>query len=227
MVAIKPQGGDDPYAFVNIASWLVFLADLVVHLRLKHRLPAHGPRPVRPGDRDPHVPLVPDPRPGQHRRAAGLAWLGRIGRLIIAGGTTHVLRRLIARLGKAGLYSLALIVTCSEVVYRAEPPSSGFATQFDAIWWGFVTFTTVGYGDLVPVTATGRSAVHRLDGGRRRPHRPARRLAGRVPRRERCRRRSAGRTAPRRAARHHVLLDELRSLRGEVAALAGVDRGRQ
>lgn len=35
-------------------------------------------------------------------------------------------------------------------------PSSEFATYADALWWGVVTMMTIGYGDKVPVTWSGR-----------------------------------------------------------------------
>ena len=44
------------------------------------------------------------------------------------------------------------------MVRAAEPESSGYASFGDAVWWGIVTFTTVGYGDLYPVTPGGRIA---------------------------------------------------------------------
>lgn len=34
--------------------------------------------------------------------------------------------------------------------------SSAFETLGDAMWWAFVSMTTVGYGDMVPVTAGGK-----------------------------------------------------------------------
>lgn len=35
-------------------------------------------------------------------------------------------------------------------------PESNIKTAGDAIWWAFVTITTVGYGDRFPVTSAGR-----------------------------------------------------------------------
>jgi voltage-gated potassium channel len=53
-----------------------------------------------------------------------------------------------------------VVVLGSLVAYHAEHPTNpGFATIGDAFWWGIVTLTTVGYGDVVPTTTTGRWAA--------------------------------------------------------------------
>ena len=40
------------------------------------------------------------------------------------------------------------------IMFQVEPES--FKTFFDAIYWAVVTLTTVGYGDLYPVSDIGR-----------------------------------------------------------------------
>ncbi len=40
------------------------------------------------------------------------------------------------------------------VMFQVEPDS--FNTFFDALYWAMVTLTTVGYGDIYPISETGR-----------------------------------------------------------------------
>jgi len=40
--------------------------------------------------------------------------------------------------------------------FEHEAQPEAFASVFDALWWAVVTLTTVGYGDLYPVTVGGR-----------------------------------------------------------------------
>jgi voltage-gated potassium channel len=57
-----------------------------------------------------------------------------------------------------GVTALILLFVASAGIYHFENPAQPdkFRSIFDSMWWALCTLTTVGYGDIYPITAGGR-----------------------------------------------------------------------
>ena len=51
---------------------------------------------------------------------------------------------------------LVIVVVMGTIMYVIEPPDAGFTSIPRSIYWAVVTLTTVGYGDIAPVTGLGQ-----------------------------------------------------------------------
>jgi voltage-gated potassium channel len=154
-LAVVPESAGWLGVVVEISTWLVFVVDYIVHTRRIHQYRRTGY-----GRFDLVVVIATAPwflLPGaQGGRFVVLLRLARLARLVVASKGA---RRLFDRLGRVAIVALSIVVVASLVAYYAERPTNPeFATFGDAMWWGIVTLTTVGYGDIVPKTSTGRWA---------------------------------------------------------------------
>jgi voltage-gated potassium channel len=140
---------------IYLVSWVVFVVDLAVHMRLLHRY-LHTGR----GRFDLVVVVLTGPWvfiPGlAGSRFVIVVRLARVARLALV--TRHA-RLLVQQLGRAAVVFIAIVLACSYIAYHAERVvNSEFKNYADALWWAVVTICTVGYGDITPVTAEGRWA---------------------------------------------------------------------
>lgn len=96
-------------------------------------------------------------------RAGRLLRLIRLIRLVRAFRSTkhiveHVFKnRIQGTFTTVALIAVLMLLFSSIAILQFETdPNSNIKTAEDAIWWAYVTITTVGYGDKYPVTPEGR-----------------------------------------------------------------------
>mgnify|MGYP001050951979 CR=1 FL=1 len=132
-------------ATVILVTWIIFVADYLVQLSLAPKKGSWFRKHLFALA----VVIIPAFKPLRLLRV--LTLLHPFGR-----SAGDALRARLMIYGFASALMVVYIAALSVLEAERASPDANITNFGDAVWWAFVTITTVGYGDFTPVTVAGR-----------------------------------------------------------------------
>lgn len=153
----RPQWVTTIMTFVLVATWVIFVIDVIIRITLTPRgrrwyYAWHHPFEVLSA-------ILPVFR--------ALRVVGLLQDLpVLKRHTPTAVRAQFITLALAYAFAWVFFLALATLHTERDAPGANITTFGDAIWWALVTIATVGYGDTYPVTSLGRFyAVLLMAGG--------------------------------------------------------------